>query len=82
MSNFDSIDEALNVESNIVGVEKPAPLKKPEEKKQEVKEMIDKKKEELAKEPSKKKKMDSGTVGKSSMVKRYSRLLKVFVVLL
>ena len=32
MSNFDSIDEALNVESNIVGVEKPAPLKKPEEK--------------------------------------------------
>ncbi len=32
MSNFDSIDEALNVESNIVGVEKPAPLTKPEEK--------------------------------------------------
>ena len=32
MPDFDSIDEALNVESSIVGVDKPAPLKRPEEK--------------------------------------------------
>ena len=32
MPDFDSIDEALNVESSIVGVDKPAPIKRPEEK--------------------------------------------------
>jgi len=31
-NNFDKIDEALNVESSIVEVEKPGAIKKPEEK--------------------------------------------------
>jgi hypothetical protein len=32
MSEFDAIDEALNVESSIVEVEKPSAIQKPEEK--------------------------------------------------
>lgn len=31
MSDFDAIDEALNVESSIVETEKPSPIKRPVE---------------------------------------------------